>query len=128
MNVTIREILSFSILFALPSVIMILLGYVVFATIILKKNHGFPMLIHWMDFVIPILATGVWCKFQAYSLYTKSMGNIAELGILGLIWGILFFWRGVLFIKGKRSSIWYIVLLECVMVVLFAIFAPTFSE
>lgn len=128
MNVTICEILCFSLLFAVPSAIMILFEYVVLVAITLKKKCGFPMLIHWMDFVIPIVSTSVWCRFQAYSINTKSMSNISELGILGLVWGGLFLWRGVLFIKGKRVSIWYFVMLECAMVVLLAIFAPTFPE
>lgn len=128
MNVTIYEILCFSLLFAVPSAIMILFGYVVFAAIAVKMKRGFPRLIHWIDFVIPILSTGIWCRFQAYSINTKSMSNISELGILGLMWGGIFLWRGVLFIKGKRVSIWYFAMLECAMVVLFAIFAPTFSE
>ncbi|MGN0846410.1 MAG: hypothetical protein ACI4RA_03385 [Kiritimatiellia bacterium] len=128
MNVTMDEILCFSLLFAVPSAIMILFEYAVLVAITLKKECRLPILIHWIDFVIPIIATGIWCKPQVYSIHTKSMSNIAELGISGLVWGALFLWRGVLFAKGKRVSIWYFAMLECVLVVLLVIFAPTFSE
>ena len=124
----IDEILCFSLLFAIPFVIMISFEYIVFAAISLKKKRKIPMLIHWVDFAIPIVATSIWCRFQAYSMHTKSMSNIAELGILGLVWGFLFLWRGVLFAKGKRVSIWFFVIMECALVVVLAIFAPTFSE
>ena len=128
MNVSIDEILCFSLLFAIPAALVILLEYAVFAVISLKKKRRFPMLIHWVDFAVPIVATSIWCRFQAYSQHTKSMGNISELGILGLAWGVLFLWRGVLFDRGKKTSIWLFVMMECVLVVLLAIFAPTFSE
>ena len=86
------------------------------------------MLFHWVDLVVPFVVTGLWCKAQTYSFQTKSMGNLAELGILGLIWGFVFLYRGILGIRKRDIKIWLIFLLECAATVLLAIFAPTFPE
>lgn len=128
MNVTVGEIASFSLMFILPSAMVMLLGYVMFTIISLRKKRGFPKLLHWVDLVIPFLATALWCKVQTCSIYTKSMGNLAELGILGLIWGLAFLYRGILVIRKRDTRIWHFLLLECAVTFLLAIFAPTFPE
>ena len=90
MNITVGEIASFSVMFILPSVMVMAVGYVVFVVIFFKMKLGFPILFHWVDLVAPFVVTGLWCKVQTYSFQTKSMGNLAELGVLGLIWGFVF--------------------------------------
>lgn len=128
MNVTIEEVMSFSLLFAIPAAVVMLPQYAVFAVISLKRKHGFPFLFHWVDLAMPIVATCIWCGFQPFSMHPKSMGNIAELALLGLSWGAFFLWRGLLFIGGRKPSIWCFAALECMVVILVAVFTPTFSE
>lgn len=128
MDVSFGEILGFSLLFAVPAAAVMLPQYAVFAGIAFKRKGGFPLLFHWIDFVMPIVATCIWCRFQTFSIHCKSMGNIAELGLLGLAWGAFFFWRGLLFLNGRKTSIWRLAVFECVAVVLLAVFAPTFPE
>ena len=128
MEVSVLEILELSLLFVVPAVIVMILSYIVAVCISWTRQKCVVYVFHWIDLFIPFLVTTIWCLVQAHSVNTKSMGNLAEIGILGLGWGCLFAIRCWRSYRGERPPILKLLLLESIVSVLVALFAPTFPE
>ena len=128
MDVSALEIIELSLLFGIPAMVVMLISYIVTVCISWAKQKRIVYVFHWVDLFTPFLVTTIWCLVQAHSMNTKSMGNLAEIGILGLGWGCLFVIRCWRSYRGERSPILKLLLIECVVSVLVALFAPTFPE
>ena len=128
MEVSALEITELSLLFGVPALVVMIISYIVTVCISLAKQKRVVYVFHWIDLFAPFLVTTIWCLLQAHSMNTKSMGNLAEIGVLGLGWGCLFVIRCWRSYRGERSPILKLLLIECVVSVLVALFAPTFSE
>ena len=128
MEVSALEIIELSLLFGIPAIVVMLISYIVTVCISWAKQKRIVYVFHWVDLFTPFLVTTIWCLVQAHSMNTKSMGNLAEIGIFGLGWGCLFVIRCWRSYRGERSPILKLLLIECVVSVLVALFAPTFSE
>ena len=128
MEVSALEIIELSLLFGIPAIVVMLISYIVTVCISLAKQKRVVYVFHWIDLFAPFLVTTIWCLLQAHSMNTKSMGNLAEIGVLGLGWGCLFVIRCWRSYRGELSPILKLLLIECVVSVLVALFAPTFSE
>ena len=128
MEVSALEIIELSLLFGIPAMVVMLISYIVTVCISWAKQKRIVYVFHWIDLFAPFLVTTIWCLLQAHSMNTKSMGNLAEIGVLGLGWGCLFVIRCWRSYRGERLPILKLLLIECVVSVLVALFAPTFSE
>ncbi len=128
MEVSALEIIELSLLFGIPAVVVMLISYIVTVCISWVKLKRIVYVFHWIDLFTPSLVTAIWCMVQAHSVNTKSMGNMAEICILGLGWGCLFVIRCWRSYRGERPPMLKLLLLECVLSVLVALFAPTFPE
>ena len=128
MEVSALEITELSLLFGVPSLVVMLISYIVTVCISLAKQKRIVYVFHWIDLFTPFLVTTIWSLLQAHSMNTKSMGNLAEIGILGLGWGCLFVIRCWRSYRGERPLILKLLLVECIVSILIALFAPTFSE
>ena len=128
MEVSALEITELSLLFGVPALVVMLISYIVTVCISLAKQKRIVYVFHWVDLFTPFLVTTIWCLLQVHSMNTKSMGNLAEIGILGLGWGCLFVIRCCRCYRGRRSPMLKLLLIECVVSALFALFAPTFPE
>ena len=128
MEVSALEIIELSLLFGIPAIVVMLISYIVTVCISWAKQKRILYVFHWIDLFTPFLVTTIWCLLQAHSMNIKSMGNLAEIGVLGLGWGCLFVIRCWRSYRGERSPILKLLLIECVVSVLVALFAPTFSE
>ena len=128
MEVSALEIIELSLLFGIPAMVVMLISYIVTVCISWAKQKRIVYVFHWVDLFTPFLVTTIWCLVQAHSMNTKSMGNLAEIGIFGLGWGCLFVIRCWRSYRGERSPILKLLLIECVVSVLVALFAPTFPE
>lgn len=128
MEVSALEITELSLLFGVPALVVMLISYIVTVCISLAKQKRIVYVFHWVDLFTPFLVTAIWCLLQVHSMNTKSMGNLAEISILGLGWGCLFVIRCWRCYWGRRSPMLKLLLIECVVSALFALFAPTFPE
>lgn len=128
MEVSALEIIELSLLFGIPAIVVMLISYIVTVCISWAKQKRIVYVFRWVDLFTPLLVTTIWCLLQMHTMNTKSMGNLAEIGILGLGWGCLFVIRCWRSYRGERSPILKLLLIECVVSVLVALFAPTFPE
>ena len=111
MEVSALEITELSLLFGIPAIVVMLISYIVTVCISLAKQKRVVYVFHWIDLFAPFLVTTIWCLLQAHSMNTKSMGNLAEIGVLGLGWGCLFVIRGWRSYRGERSPIFKVLLI-----------------
>ena len=128
MEVSAFEIIELRLLFGVPALVVMLISYIVTVCISWVKQKRIVYVFHWLDLFTPFLVTTIWCLVQVHSLNTKSMGNLAEIGILGLGWGCLFVIRCWRSYRGERPPILKLLLIECVVSALVALLAPTFPE
>ena len=126
--ITVLEVVELSALFAIPAVPIMLLVWTSHFCACRFMQRPRQSVLHWVDVVVPIFVTELWCSFQCYSFRTKSLGNLAEIGILGLIWGGLFLHRTILAFRNRRISIWIFVAVESAITIVSAVCAPTFPE
>ena len=126
--VSLQEIVGFSLLFIFPAAAIMLVVFLISACYCLFTKRKVLFTFHWFDALVPFVTTALWCRFQSYSPFVKSLGNLAEISIIGLIWGGMFLVRSVLALKGKGIPIWKYVIVECAITVALAIFTPTFPE
>jgi len=128
MEVSALEIIELSLLFGIPAIVVMLISYIVTVCISWAKQKRIVYVFHWVDLFTPFLVTTIWCLVQAHSVNAKSMGNLAEIGILGLGWGCLFVIRCWRSYSGERPPTLKLLLVECVVSALVALFSPTFPE
>jgi hypothetical protein len=128
MDIGLIEITEFSLLFAIPCALIMLIGWGAFVCVSKIRQNRIVIIFHWVDLLVPMIVTTIWFKCQFYALHTKSMGNLIEISILGIFWGIMFLIRGWLSRRRKESSIWLLFAVECAIAVLVALLAPTFPE
>lgn len=125
---SISEIMGLSLLFVIPFIPIMLLVFAVYVWLCLSRNRKIALIFHWLDLLMPFMTTALWCRVQSYSFYTKSMGNLAEIGIIGLVWGGLFLIRSILLLKNHKVPIWKFAVITCIVTVVLALLAPTFPE
>ena len=125
---SIFEIMELSLLFAFTAVPIMLLVFVFYVGLCLSKKRKISFLFHWMDILIPFITTVLWCCVQSYSLSTKSLGNLAEICIIGLVWGGLFLLRAIFSLKNRKIPMWKFAVIICIVTVALAFLAPTFPE
>ena len=77
---------------------------------------------------MPMIATLIWVWLQANAVHNKSMGNLAEISLMGLVWGMLFVYRCVMVVKERSVPIWELVLFSCVIFAGITLLSPTFPE
>ena len=87
MEVSALEIIELSLLFAIPAAVVMVISYLVFVFITWIKQKHITLVFHWIDLVAPLLVTMIWCLLQTHSMQNKSLGNLAEISILGMVWG-----------------------------------------
>ena len=122
------EIAEFSLLFIFPAVVVMLIALGACTCYCVFRKKKICFVIHWIDVLIPFVSTALWCRFQSYSPFVKSLGNLAEISITGLAWGGMFLVRNILAIRENEIPIWKYVAVECAITIALALFAPTFSE
>ena len=125
---SISEIMGLSMLFVIPFVPIVSLVFAIYVWLCMSRKRKVACIFHWLDLLMPFMSTALWCHFQSHSFYTKSMGNLAEIGIIGLVWGGLFLIRSILILKNQNVPIWKFAVITCIVTMLLALFAPTFPE
>ena len=88
--VSLQEIVGFSLLFIFPAAAIMLVVFLISTCYCLLTKRKVHFIFHWFDALIPFVTTALWCRFQSYSPFVKSLGNLAEISIVGLIWGGMF--------------------------------------
>ena len=128
MDIGLIGIAEFSLLFTIPYALIMLIGWGAFACVSKIRQNRIAIIFHGVDLFVTLIVTAIWCKCQFYALHTKSMSNLTEISILGIVWGIMFLIRGWLSLRRRESFIWRLVAVECAIAVLVALLAPTFPE
>ena len=125
---SIFEIMDLSLWFVFTAAPIMLLVFAFYVGMCLSKKRKISFLFHWMDLLIPFITTALWCRVQSYSFYIKSLGNLAEICVIGLVWGGLFLVRAILSLKNQKIPMWKYAVILCIVTVVLAFFAPTFPE
>ena len=128
MTMSLLEVTGFSILFLLTAVPLFAVSYAAFVIVFHKRGIALTKPFHWIDLAMPMIATLIWVWLQANAVHNKSMGNLAEISLMGLVWGLLFVYRCVMVVKERSVPIWELVLFSCVIFAGITLLSPTFPE
>jgi len=101
---SIFEIMDLSLLFVFTAAPIMLLVFAFYVGMCLSKKRKISFLFHWMDLLIPFITTALWCRVQSYSFYIKSLGNLAEICVIGLVWGGIILGESFSFLEKSENS------------------------
>ena len=82
MDLGLIEITEFSLLFAIPCALIMVIGWGAFACVSKIRQNRIVIIYHWVDLFVPLIVTAIWYKCQFYALHTKSMSNLTEIRAL----------------------------------------------
>ena len=78
------------------------------------------------DLILPLVVSFAWTTASLMSIDGKSMANIAELFVLGIVWSFLWLVRLVLICLARREKKSFCFYANCVLVIIAVLFALLF--